>query len=118
MEAPELQLKSIFNEALDRPKGPARTGYLDEACGGDERLRRQVEGLLAAHEQAGAFLKTAAPAAQVFDVPPGPTIDQPSLEKPRATRSALTSFWSRLAKAASGSSLWLSSNSPCDARWR
>jgi eukaryotic-like serine/threonine-protein kinase len=72
METPELKLRSVFNEALDRPTGPARSGYLDEACGGDEQLRGEVEALLAAHEKSGSFLKTT----------PGPTTDQPVTEKP------------------------------------
>src|SRR5947209_1830320 len=58
MDAPEL--KTIFNEALERPAGPERAAYLDEACQGDAELRAQVEGLLNDHERIGRFLGTAA----------------------------------------------------------
>ncbi len=37
---------AIFIEALERPAGPVRTAYLDEACGADAALRRQVEAML------------------------------------------------------------------------
>jgi len=36
---------------------PAREAYLAEACGGDGELRREVERLLAALEEAGTFLE-------------------------------------------------------------
>jgi len=47
----------ILNAALELPPA-ARAAYLDHACPGDAALRRQVETLLAAHEQAGDFLET------------------------------------------------------------
>src|SRR6516164_7039549 len=58
MDAPGL--KKIFNEALERPDGPERAAYLDEACRGDAELRAQVEALLNDHERIGRFLGTAA----------------------------------------------------------
>ena len=53
-------LKTIFNEALERPAGPERAAYLDGACEGDAELRAQVEALLNDHERIGHFLGTAA----------------------------------------------------------
>ncbi len=53
-------LKSVFNEALDRPAGPERSAYLDEACRDNPDLRAQVEGLLRDHDQVGHFLETSA----------------------------------------------------------
>jgi len=48
---------AVLNAALElRPA--ERVAYLDEACAGDEALRRQVDALLQAHEQAGGFLET------------------------------------------------------------
>jgi eukaryotic-like serine/threonine-protein kinase len=88
METPELKLRSVFNEALDRPKGPARLGYLDEACGGDELLRGQVEALLAAHEKSGSFLKTSDRPAQMFEGTPDPTTDQHVTEQPKTDQPA------------------------------
>jgi serine/threonine protein kinase/tetratricopeptide (TPR) repeat protein len=37
-----------------------RAAFLDQACAGDEALRRKLEALLAAHEQAGSFIETPA----------------------------------------------------------
>ncbi len=54
---PELYRKigDIYHAALELdPAG--RPGFLDQACGDDELLRREVEQLLLSNEQAGAFL--------------------------------------------------------------
>ena len=48
--------RSIFLDALDKGGPEDRTTFLDEACGDDAELRRRVEILLAAHEDAGSFL--------------------------------------------------------------
>src|SRR6516164_9457142 len=46
----------VFCEALE--KGPAeRAAFLDRACAGNEPLRREVQSLLDAHQQAGRFLE-------------------------------------------------------------
>jgi tetratricopeptide (TPR) repeat protein/tRNA A-37 threonylcarbamoyl transferase component Bud32 len=47
--------KELFQAALTRAPA-ARGAFLDEACGGDGALRREIESLLAAHEEAGGFL--------------------------------------------------------------
>jgi serine/threonine-protein kinase len=57
-----VQVDSLLQAALRQPPGQ-RTAFLDEACAGDEALRREVESLLLAHEQAGSFLE--APALEV-----------------------------------------------------
>lgn len=50
------KIQSIFESALERD--PAlRSAYLDQACAGDDELRREVESLLAAHQRAGGFLE-------------------------------------------------------------
>src|SRR5437016_595986 len=46
---------AVFTEALRLPPED-RDRYLDEACKGDNELRRRVEALLQAYEQAGDFL--------------------------------------------------------------
>jgi serine/threonine protein kinase len=53
------QVIELFQAAyeLEAEKRPA---YLDEACAGDAELRREVESLLASHEQAGDFLSSPA----------------------------------------------------------
>ncbi len=56
MTSPAPDLKSIFCEALERPGGPERDAYLEDACRGNPALKAGVEELLAAHDQAGRFL--------------------------------------------------------------
>jgi serine/threonine protein kinase/Tfp pilus assembly protein PilF len=55
------QIDRLLEEALERPPAQ-RAAFLDEACAGDEELRREVEAVLQAHQQAGSFL--AAPALE------------------------------------------------------
>src|SRR5947207_1098905 len=52
--APDADI-AVFTEALRLPP-EERVRYLDEACKGDNELRRRVEALLQAYEQAGDFL--------------------------------------------------------------
>ena len=56
MTSPDPDLKSLFCEALERPGGPERDAFLEDACRGNPALKAGVEGLLAAHDQAGRFL--------------------------------------------------------------
>ena len=54
MTAPPNPEVAILNAALELcPE--ERSAYLDKACAGDVDLRRRVEGLLQAHEQAGSL---------------------------------------------------------------
>ncbi len=46
----------IFTEALQKPPRD-RAAFLDRACGRDGSLRRRVQALLEAHEDAGDFLR-------------------------------------------------------------
>lgn len=46
----------VFLAALDLHDASARAAYLDETCGADAGLRRQVEALLASHFRSGEFL--------------------------------------------------------------
>ncbi len=53
------RIEEVFGAALDvAPE--ARDAFLDEACGGDVALRREVEALLGSRDRAGAFMRTAA----------------------------------------------------------
>jgi serine/threonine protein kinase len=49
------RVKELFQAALDR-EPPARSAFLAEACGADATLRREVESLLASHDEASGFL--------------------------------------------------------------
>jgi hypothetical protein len=53
--------ESIFTNALARTDPAQRRAYLDEACGADGVLRREVEALLATHEADSGFLERSAP---------------------------------------------------------
>jgi WD40 repeat protein/serine/threonine protein kinase len=66
--------RAIFEAMLDRKDPSERAAYLNEACGADQALRAQIEGLLKAHEMLGSFL---APSPV-----PGPTLDEPLRECP------------------------------------
>src|SRR3989449_4152079 len=56
------RIQALLQSALER-EPDERGSFLNEACAGDESLRRQVESLLESYEQAGSFLES--PAAQV-----------------------------------------------------
>jgi serine/threonine protein kinase/tetratricopeptide (TPR) repeat protein len=56
MPAWSPRANEIFLAAIEFVDSAARRAHLDERCGDDADLRRQVEALLAAHEQAGSFL--------------------------------------------------------------
>src|SRR6266851_4731649 len=53
------KIESIFHKALDAEES-RRGAVLEESCAGDEDLRREVESLLAQHENAGNFIETPA----------------------------------------------------------
>lgn len=49
------QIKELFHSALER--APAqRAAFLDDACAGDEEVRKEVESLIASHEKTGSFI--------------------------------------------------------------
>src|SRR5262245_53980471 len=52
-----MNAEEIFLAALEQKDPAERAAYLDRACRPDAELRRQVEGLLQAHEAAGSFLE-------------------------------------------------------------
>src|SRR6266571_2459132 len=53
------RIESIFHKALDAEES-RRTAVLEESCAGDEDLRREVESLLAHHNESGSFIETPA----------------------------------------------------------
>jgi eukaryotic-like serine/threonine-protein kinase len=64
-------VESIFFAALQKGSAEERAAYLDEACAGDEDLRRRVDRLLDAHPKVGDFMEKPAVAA----------VTQPSAEE-------------------------------------
>ena len=60
------QLKSAFDEALHLDPS-RRPGYIDEVCASDPELRREIESMLAAHEEVReGFLDTPAAGLDAF----------------------------------------------------
>jgi eukaryotic-like serine/threonine-protein kinase len=51
------EIESLYHSACER-KLEERQAYLEEACRGDESLRREVESLLACDDVAATFLET------------------------------------------------------------
>src|SRR5947209_10125443 len=60
----KLSLRAIFNAALEIADAPQRREYLTQACGTDTALRKSVEELIQAHDNAGRFLGGAGNTAQ------------------------------------------------------
>ena len=71
-----LSEKSIFEAAIEQPSPSERADYLDQACAGNPRLRREVEDLLAAHDRLGGVNGNGRPPG------PGATVDGPPTERP------------------------------------
>src|SRR5688500_9856586 len=64
--------RGIFDHAVVIRSPEPRRAYLAAACGHDDALRRQVDGLLEAYEAAGSFLD-----ARVYDLGTTSTSDEP-----------------------------------------
>ncbi|HEV3384595.1 MAG TPA: serine/threonine-protein kinase, partial [Gemmata sp.] len=72
------RIESVFAAALEMPANAERLAWLDQACAGDPELRKRVEELLKAHQDAGGFLEEASHApvqAEVLSIGQLPTID-------------------------------------------
>lgn len=53
------KIKEIYSDAREREPGE-RAAFLEQACGGDEELRREVESLLASRSEAPDFIEVPA----------------------------------------------------------
>jgi hypothetical protein len=53
------QIEDVYHAALEREL-QNRASFLDEACGGDEALRKEIESLLLQEPEAADFLETPA----------------------------------------------------------
>jgi eukaryotic-like serine/threonine-protein kinase len=54
------QIERLYHATLEREPGQ-RGSYLAQACGVDQALRREVEGLLAQQDEAGSFMPPGIP---------------------------------------------------------
>jgi len=61
------KIKEVYDRALDL-RDEERAGFLAEACGDDDDLRREVQSLLAAHADAGTFLESPAVEAAAREI--------------------------------------------------
>jgi serine/threonine protein kinase len=92
MNAAKPEGKSIFGQALVIESAEERAAYLEKACAGDATLRAEVEGLLAALEGAGDFLKHPAEAPVVtVDSEPGAIVGERGASAPGESPQAHTS---------------------------
>ena len=64
MNAADDREEVLFREALQRDKGPEREAFLNQACAGNEGLRRRLAALLQAHESPDLFLEPPQPPPQ------------------------------------------------------
>lgn len=56
MDEPANSAENVFAEAIEMPRGPKRSQWLDLHCAGNLDLRREVDSLLDAFDRAGNFL--------------------------------------------------------------
>ncbi len=92
------QIRQIFDGALERQQQD-RAAYLQAVCAGDEQLRREVESLLASHEDSEEFMSTPAADLKMLaldvssaSVPRVPRVGPYQLEK-RIGRGGMGSVW-------------------------
>ncbi len=50
------EIETVFQQALEQPL-PDRAAFLDQACAGDEELKQEATTLIAAYDEAGAFIE-------------------------------------------------------------
>jgi eukaryotic-like serine/threonine-protein kinase len=71
-----MRERKIFEEAFEIADAKAREAFLDDACGDDDALRCEVDGLLAIHGGLGSFLS----------IPTAATLDMPTPAEPPGTQ--------------------------------
>ena len=82
--------RDIFLTALDLSDPQARHAFLARACGGNAALRRGVDGLLAAHAEAGSFMDPHSGASGGRQPPD--TVDHQGADAPRSPNTATGSL--------------------------
>jgi tetratricopeptide (TPR) repeat protein/serine/threonine protein kinase len=63
MTDPQVELRDLFCEALDRHTPEEQAAYLDQACQGKPEMRCRLDALLRVHDEARTFMKRPATAA-------------------------------------------------------
>jgi serine/threonine protein kinase/WD40 repeat protein len=77
MPTPVPSAKAIFDQAVELPSSAERQAYLDEACAAAPEVRRRVEALLRAYEQAASFLEQPAVASSAATLDRRPIAESP-----------------------------------------
>jgi eukaryotic-like serine/threonine-protein kinase len=72
MPTEAVDVRAVFDRALEISTQPERAAYLDQACADFPEIRKEVEDLLKAHSEAGSFLQFAA-ASLVTEHPSAPS---------------------------------------------
>ena len=75
------QIEEVFQAALDLPAAE-RPGFVAGAAGGDDELRRQIEALVAQHDEAGDFIEN--PAVAISGLVPAAAGGDPLATNPSA----------------------------------
>ncbi|MGE0606655.1 MAG: protein kinase [Pirellulales bacterium] len=81
--------REIFEQAIEIQNPAERQAFLEQACGGDVKLRAQLDQLLASHQVASQFLKV--PLVEQLNPPaqnPAPTIEVSSASVEAARQHA------------------------------
>jgi predicted Ser/Thr protein kinase len=87
------RVEAVFAAALEITEPAGRLKLLDQACDGDPVLRKRIEELLSAHQQASGFLEEAKlEEAKPMTIGEMPTIDMPESMKSIAPGSLLRYF--------------------------
>ncbi len=91
--------RTIFLEAMEQPSPERRDAFLAQACGNDAQLRRKVDELLQAHNDAGSFIEhspmvaptiTALPTSDTDDRTPHSVSPEPPAAHPEINLSFLS----------------------------
>jgi len=79
MNAKPIDKETIFNKAAELADPAEQAAFLDQACGGDARLRAEIETLLRHDNDAGSFLERPAINSphEAATLPPSPIADGP-----------------------------------------
>src|ERR1700722_20120772 len=94
-ETPAWTAKAVFDHAHEITSPPERKAYLDQACADAPELRRKVEALLQAYEEAGrSFLEQPAfPSPDTGPYQPDDTPGQsPDVEPQTVDHQAPTNY--------------------------